>query len=242
MRCGKCGVSPATVEEVRACYAGTVDAHPNGKFSETGLKPVGDDPMNPPSPKQVAYLLGLQEERVAPEGWVNKTEAEVWLMERPDVSSAIEVLKRCQRKPQGETRSPSSGSATSREWTLPAGRYALYEPGDDVVSYSYVDRQDLVPPRKGKWRFYQVDRPTEGRWAGYIFVKHLIGAPGQYRKEPVARDMRVPILEAIEKDPKQAMIDYGLQSGVCGRCSSPLTDPESLARGIGPICAGKMEW
>lgn len=29
--------------------------------------------------------------------------------------------------------------------------------------------------------------------------------------------------------------------GTCGRCSRPLTDPESIARGIGPECIKKME-
>lgn len=29
--------------------------------------------------------------------------------------------------------------------------------------------------------------------------------------------------------------------GQCGRCARPLTDPESIARGIGPECASKME-
>ncbi len=29
--------------------------------------------------------------------------------------------------------------------------------------------------------------------------------------------------------------------GVCGRCSRALTDPESIARGIGPECIKKME-
>jgi hypothetical protein len=28
--------------------------------------------------------------------------------------------------------------------------------------------------------------------------------------------------------------------GVCGRCARPLTDPESIARGIGPDCLAKM--
>lgn len=27
--------------------------------------------------------------------------------------------------------------------------------------------------------------------------------------------------------------------GKCGRCSRPLTDPESILRGLGPTCAGK---
>lgn len=29
--------------------------------------------------------------------------------------------------------------------------------------------------------------------------------------------------------------------GACGRCGRPLTDPESIARGIGPECIKKME-
>src|ERR1700752_4765990 len=29
--------------------------------------------------------------------------------------------------------------------------------------------------------------------------------------------------------------------GTCGRCARPLTDPQSIARGIGPECASKME-
>lgn len=29
--------------------------------------------------------------------------------------------------------------------------------------------------------------------------------------------------------------------GSCGRCNRPLTDPESIARGIGPECIKKME-
>lgn len=29
--------------------------------------------------------------------------------------------------------------------------------------------------------------------------------------------------------------------GQCGRCNRPLTDPESIARGIGPECIKKME-
>lgn len=29
--------------------------------------------------------------------------------------------------------------------------------------------------------------------------------------------------------------------GTCGRCNRPLTDPESIARGIGPECIKKME-
>jgi hypothetical protein len=30
--------------------------------------------------------------------------------------------------------------------------------------------------------------------------------------------------------------------GTCGRCLRPLTDPASIARGLGPICAEKVDW
>jgi hypothetical protein len=234
MRCGKCGRDKVTVAQVKACYEGARDAHPMpAKFIESGLKEVTEEPMSPPSAKQVNYLLSLQAERMMPDGMKALSEAEAWLLEKPDVSARISALKFMQKKEK----------AKIDNWPeVPAGRYALYDAGPDDVpgAYSYVDRQDLVKPSYGQWRFYQVDKPNEGRWNGYTFVKILIGAPGAYRKENLDADRRVSIMRRIEEDPQKAMIDYGQQSGVCGRCSSPLTDPESLARGIGPICAGKM--
>jgi hypothetical protein len=34
--------------------------------------------------------------------------------------------------------------------------------------------------------------------------------------------------------------EYGHLYGVCARCGRPLTDEDSIARGIGPVCAGKF--
>lgn len=33
---------------------------------------------------------------------------------------------------------------------------------------------------------------------------------------------------------------YGMFTGKCGICGRPLTDPESVGRGIGPDCLGKL--
>ena len=41
-------------------------------------------------------------------------------------------------------------------------------------------------------------------------------------------------------DPAQAAIAYGKEFGVCSACSRTLTDPVSIAAGIGPICAGNF--
>lgn len=43
-------------------------------------------------------------------------------------------------------------------------------------------------------------------------------------------------------DPKTAAETYGKETGNCCICNRLLTDPESVARGIGPICAGRFGW
>ena len=47
-------------------------------------------------------------------------------------------------------------------------------------------------------------------------------------------------LEALEADPVAAIRAHGLATGSCGCCGRELTDPTSIALGIGPICAAKL--
>lgn len=49
------------------------------------------------------------------------------------------------------------------------------------------------------------------------------------------------VVELIN-DPVGAAEAYGHQTGHCCICSRELTNPESVARGIGPICADKFGW
>lgn len=44
----------------------------------------------------------------------------------------------------------------------------------------------------------------------------------------------------IELDPERAAVEHGKLSGRCAVCSRDLTDPESIERGIGPVCADKF--
>lgn len=212
MRCGVCKRSgdDITVDHVRNC-----DGLSSGAVATMTRDVDGGVPRWPASDKQIAYVIGLQEERILPDEYNVLSEQQLKRRERDAVSSIINLLKTFPKKEKGSTR---------KQWSLPAGRYA-------------IKHSDT-----GEWWFFEVGKPTEGRWAGYTFIKRLVGAPGQYRKVDMTASERVGWLSAIEDDPKQAMVDYGMESGVCGRCSSPLTDPESLARGIGPVCAGKMGW
>lgn len=104
-----------------------------------------------------------------------------------------------------------------------------------------------VPTEDGHLAFYQVDRPTEGKWAGWVFVKLQTG-PTMQRFGAIRPDRSVtgpnviPVLKKILSDPKGACAAYGLNIGKCGICGLPLTNEESRKIGIGPICLGKAGW
>lgn len=101
---------------------------------------------------------------------------------------------------------------------IPAGRYAVVDPSDDVL------------------KFYVVDAPTEGNWKGYIFVS-VQASDDLY---PVRGARKGQILDLIARDPKAASARYGRELGCCGVCNRTLTDEESRARGIGPVCYEKF--
>lgn len=46
-------------------------------------------------------------------------------------------------------------------------------------------------------------------------------------------------LLAVAADPRAAAVRYGRLTGHCACCGRELTDPESVARGVGPICEAR---
>lgn len=218
IKCANCKEHHETIADVRACFT------LNDKVA-----------VKPASPKAKAYYIGLQAERNLPDFWVVKSEADLDRMDWKEVSTGIDMLKSFTRKARNDEHYDMA--------KVPAGRYALlwatyHEPKENG---RVVNADIATGYTTHEWKFFEV-QDGKGRWAGVQFVKRLIGAPGDYQKANVNRDDARRIAERIAKDPQKAMTDYGLQSGVCGRCSSPLTDPESLARGIGPVCIQKLGW
>lgn len=117
-------------------------------------------------------------------------------------------------------KAPKEAKPRGEHWPdVPAGRYAITAPS-------------------GETKFYKVDRPTEGPHAGRTFVK--VQASDELHR--VYGSTALAVLKEIAKDPKAAMIRYGMEIGACGHCGRTLTNPDSRAAGIGPICAGKMGW
>lgn len=106
---------------------------------------------------------------------------------------------------------------SERVSAVPAGRYALVNESRGI-------------------EFYRVDKPSEGKWAGKTFVKRQAGDDFY----TMSRSHQQDALRAIAGDPKAAMLRYGIELGRCGHCGRTLTNDESRALGIGPVCREKI--
>lgn len=132
---------------------------------------------------------------------------------KQSISAKIDALKKTPKAGQ----SKAEYDVTVDVPEVPEGYYA-------------IDRNGI--------EFYKVDAPTEGKWAGYVFVTRLHGAPGDWNREPVKdRTARAKVLRAIGSDVEAATVLFGRESAYCGICGSPLSDETSRYAGIGPVCA-----
>lgn len=90
--------------------------------------------------------------------------------------------------------------------------------------------------------------PLHGRNAGAIYVKDDETGDylGKVTEDLVFRPVRTApqsaaeALSRIARDPAHAAVQYGRQTGRCACCGRELTNADSIALGIGPIC--KDRW
>lgn len=85
-----------------------------------------------------------------------------------------------------------------------------------------------------------------GRNAGALYVKtddtkayQGKVATGQWHPVREAEAFVADALRVIARNPSEAATAYGRRTGSCSCCGRELTDPKSIALGIGPICAEK---
>jgi hypothetical protein len=212
IKCGSCGGRHESIADVRACsehYASGAAVQDVPTTTLPDLRTPQEEPRA--SGKQVDFMLSL-ESRKLPED------------QRHDYA-ALEAmtLKAAKARITHLLTLPN----------LPGTRDGNQPDLPDVPAGRYACEMD------GTWKFYQVDRPTEGRWAGYTFLK--VQASDELYNIKNRTQVRM-ILDLIARDPKGSMLEYGRRIGRCGHCHRTLTDSESIAAGIGPICAGKMGW
>lgn len=83
--------------------------------------------------------------------------------------------------------------------------------------------------------------------AGCVYVKNAakvylgkITPAGTFAPSQECTDAEKAAVAATMQDPLKAATLYGQKYGVCSCCARTLTDPESIAAGIGPICRDKF--
>jgi Family of unknown function (DUF6011) len=92
--------------------------------------------------------------------------------------------------------------------------------------------------------FTCTDAPAKGQWPAAVFVRQgdtKLGriVNGRFHRSRDCDDATEARILAAIADPAAAAIAYGQRTGTCSCCGRELTNAESRARGIGPICAEK---
>jgi hypothetical protein len=216
IKCGKCKGIHGSVQEVRSCYAGgsavtTLEREDDLLPCERKAIETGKVAFHAPTEKQMAFLEKLLETKE--HNFDAEAIASIRDQDRRAVSGHIDFLvSRPAKKATATAPAPSAAS------DVPEGYYA-------------IDFDDTV-------RFFRVDCPTEGKWAGRTFVS--VQASDEFHSIRNA-DKRNAILSAIKAQGiKESMVRYGHLIGRCGVCNRTLTDETSRAMGIGPVCREKF--
>lgn len=182
-------------------------------FAGLEVRPVAPaPPANPATDKQLDFIRSLAAGRQLAEGTTAEFLERLPLLNLTKQTASVMIDALLKLPP---VVAPAHRSASP---TVPSGHYAL--------------EQD------GVMKFYKVGAPTEGRWAGYVFLDAQASDEYFPIKNRATKDV---ILAQIAKNPQEAMTRYGKELGKCGHCHRILTSEWRL-RGIGPVCVNKMGW
>ena len=119
-------------------------------------------------------------------------------------------------------------------------------PEQDSIDLSDLPSGRYAVPNGDTRLKVQVKHGTD-KWDGWIFVSDgaHYGDRTNYGSQRPGSTYQGKIreqLKAILADPREAMVAYGHLTGTCGRCGRILEDEQSVALGVGPVCAGKLGW
>jgi hypothetical protein len=213
MLCGNCKEHHETVAEVRACHGQAADT---GRGQQHGRGGHAAHPWDPPTDAQWNHFRDLASRLKRP---VPDKDRNLYTIK--SIKPLIQVMKDDVARLQKEN--PDRLSVGKLLPDVPEGRYAIP---------SLTGNNDLD--------FFKVDRPDEGKWKGYIFVKRVIG--GRPADVSIRNGgQRRLILDAIHGyGIDKARTLFGTELGQCWKCGRTLTDEASRAAGIGPDCAAQV--
>lgn len=241
MKCGK-GHDHRTVEEVRACY---------GVQSPNYSNPGGHDwRQDPAKPAQYSYLKILREElgvEAKFTGQITKGQASEEISDLKDLKARrkAEASRAVAAGVSWNDAGPKTGSGSgleagpvNDEWT--GGLPAKHDTRIMASEFPEITAGFYAAPSltgNNDLDFWKVDVPETGRWAGYVFVKRIIGGRDATR---IPRKTQGETLKAIrDAGPQKASERFGQELGLCGKCGRSLTDETSRQIGIGPVCRSR---
>lgn len=140
-----------------------------------------------------------------------------------------------EQRPEPVNDPPPTSVAVSSSPPLPSARWETIPVGGQGYGYYALSEEQTGD----KIRFFRVERPAKGKWAGKTFIKEQ-GGSEFYPVEPKGRGYAY--LTLIAEDPQAAGMLYAEKLDKCTRCNRTLTDPESRAAGMGPDCRAKGGW
>lgn len=221
--CGNCKAKHDTVAQVRACYGQAVGT------VQTLERPVVDNVRvvdYPATDKQVAFITRLSSERWYSEpGMTRASQPALGVIEdiaagkpvtKRDASNTITYLQGCAKRQFVE-------AVRAAETTpVAVGMYRIGERLFRVYEARSADKhllaKELINEPYADEAGHRVDH-----WS-FIYA----GTP---RSAGIKPEHRMSLEEA------QA---FGRQYGFCCVCARFLTDPESVFKGIGPVCEGRV--
>lgn len=166
-----------------------------------------------PTAQQTADIkdrLRQLEDRGEPTQWVRDAMNAKWLAGEFDGAAADDAIRNLRDLVDG-----IDFMARQARDTIPSGRYAVRTGNAPDAPYAF-------------YRVWKGDRAT------LVFLQ--ISDDQQRLSRPAANG----VLRKIGFDVKEAACAYGREIGVCGVCNRTLTDPDSIALGIGPVCATRL--
>lgn len=222
MRCGK-GHQHQTVADVRNCYAQRDDGH----YFRAQNPEDARYAQRQQKPPRTAWPEASMEEE-------DRYYAEIQRRERAE-SERVAAFKmaRDEQSMRSTAKAPATDLRRPGNCDIPEGYYA---------TLSLAGANDLD--------FWKVQRPEDGRWKGWTFVRRVLGGhedlfiKGAPRKKVKSeRAVQVTQVAALA-----AILEYGIEDSAnlfadeltyCKRCGIHLTDELSRSRRIGPVCFGK---
>lgn len=148
-------------------------------------------------------------------------------------------------------KTPQVDPEEALAWARSAGRYAVSVRIDELKAMPNATTGTGAPTsnvpagryavdgESGQTVFVKVDRPTEGPFRGRVFARVQAGDE-LHRVSPAVRDALLAKIEAAGAETSSRR--YGREIGACGVCGRTLTDEDSRAAGIGPVCQSKAGW